>query len=104
MATLVCREHRGGDMNTNSRTLQLLPPARGGEAELGERVTVLDLTTCAVHDYRLVLPDGEHVADGEASVRAPLGSALPGRRVGDVISVEESDGQIIRLEVVEIDG
>jgi len=90
-------------MSTNSRTVELLPPARDGEAELGERVTVIDLTTSAVHDYRLVEPDGEHVADGEASVRAPLGSALLGRHVGDVVSVEER-GQTIRLEVVEIDG
>jgi transcription elongation GreA/GreB family factor len=90
-------------MSTNSRTVELLSPARDGEAELGERVTVIDLTTSAVHDYRLVEHDREHVGDGEASVRAPLGSALLGRHVGDVISVEER-GQTIRLEVVEIDG
>ena len=90
-------------MSTNSRTVELLPPARDGEAELGERVTVIDLTTSAVHDYRLVDPAGEHVADGEVSIRAPLGSALLGRHVGDVVSVEER-GQTIRLEVVEIDG
>jgi regulator of nucleoside diphosphate kinase len=91
-------------MSTRSRTFKLLPPAHDGEAEVGERVTVIDLTTSAVHDYRLVEPDGGHVADGEASVRAPLGAALLGRHVGDAISVEESDGQILRLEVVEIDG
>ena len=91
-------------MSRNPRTVELLPPARDGEAELGERVTVIDLTTSAVHDYRLVEPDGEHVADGEASVRTPLGSALLGRHVGDVITVEERGGRILRLEVVEIDG
>jgi transcription elongation factor GreA len=78
-------------------------PARDGEAEIGERVTVLDLTTSAVHDYRLVEPEDGHVADGEVSVRAPLGSALLGRHVGDVVSVEDS-GFRLRLEVVEIDG
>jgi transcription elongation GreA/GreB family factor len=91
-------------MTPNSRTLELLPPAHDGEAELGERVTVIDLVTGAVHDYRLVEQDGERVADGEASVRAPLGSSLLGRHVGDVISLDESDGRIVRLEVVEIDG
>jgi transcription elongation GreA/GreB family factor len=91
-------------MSTDSRTVELLPPARDGEAELGERVTVIDLLTGVVQDYRLVEPDGEHVAEGEASVRAPLGSALLGRHVGDVTSVEERRGQIRRLEVVEIDG
>ena len=73
--------------------------AYDGEAEIGERITVLDLTTSVVRDYRLAEKEGEHLADGEISIRTPLGSALLGRRVGDVLSVEN-----IRLEVVEIDG
>jgi transcription elongation GreA/GreB family factor len=77
-------------------------PVRDGEAEIGERVTVLDLATTAVHDYRLVERD-EHDADGEVSVHTPLGSALLGRHVGDVVSVDER-GRTLRLEVVEIDG
>ena len=77
--------------------------AQDGEAEIGERVTVLDLKTSAVRDHRLVGMEGDHVADGEVSVRAPLGSALLGRHVGDVVTVEDG-GQIIRLEIVEIDG
>jgi len=83
--------------------VELVRPARDGEAEIGERVTILDLTTSAVHDYRLVDPAGEHVADGEVSIRAPLGSALLGRHVGDVVSVQDGDF-VRRLEVVEIDG
>lgn len=77
-------------------------PAQDGEAEIGERVTVLDLATSAVRDHRLVEVEGEHVTDGEVSIRAPLGSALLGSHVGDVVTVQD-DGQVIRLEVVEID-
>jgi len=80
-----------------------LPPAHDGEAEIGERITVLDLTTSAVRDYRLVDPEGEQIADGDVSIRAPLGSALLGRHVGDVLSIEDG-GHTIRVEVVEIDG
>ena len=90
-------------MSSKSPTVELVRPARDGEAEIGERVTVLDLTTSAVYDYRLVEPDGGRVAAGEVSIRAPLGSALLGRHVGDVVSVEDGD-YVIRLEVVEIDG
>jgi transcription elongation factor GreA len=90
-------------MSSKQPTAELLDPVCDGEAEIGERITVLDLTTSAVHDYRLVEPDGEEVLEGEVSVRAPLGSALLGRHVGDVVSVE-GDAQVIRLEVVEIDG
>lgn len=90
-------------MNGKQPSAELVEPARDGEAEIGERVTVLDLTTNAVHDYRLIEPDSEDVLAGDISVRTPLGSALLGRKVGEVVSVEDS-GQITRLEVVEIDG
>jgi transcription elongation GreA/GreB family factor len=73
---------------------------RDGEVEIGERVTVLDLTTSAARDYRLVETEGER---DDLSIDAPLGSALLGRHVGDVVSVED-DGRVLRLEVVEIDG
>jgi len=84
-------------------TPEAVRPARDGEAEIGERVTVLDLTTSAVHDHRLVEAEGERVVGGDVSIHAPLGSALLGRHVGDVVSVED-DGKLVRLEVVEIDG
>jgi transcription elongation GreA/GreB family factor len=79
--------------------MSTVPRAHDGEAEIGERATVLDLTTSVVSDYRLAELEGEHLADGEISIRTPLGAALLGRRVGDVLSLEGS-----RLEVVEIDG
>jgi len=82
---------------------ELIRPAPDGEVEIGERITVLDLTTSAVRDYRLVdtaaAPDP---AEGEISIASPLGSALLGRHVGDVVSIDRR-GQISRLEVVEID-
>ncbi|HET8751145.1 MAG TPA: GreA/GreB family elongation factor [Gaiellaceae bacterium] len=90
-------------MSLNLQSPELLRPAHDGEAEVGERVTVLDLTTSAVRDYRLVEPAGEHVADEDISIRTPLGSALLGSHVGDVLSVDDGD-RIVRLEVVEIDG
>lgn len=92
-------------MNTTPQKRQLLQPARDGEAEVGERVSVLDLETSAVRDYRLAAGDTAQATEEEVSISiaTPLGSALLGRHVGDVISVE-SGGQMLRLEVVEIDG
>jgi transcription elongation GreA/GreB family factor len=69
--------------------------AHDGEVEVGERVTVLELTTGAVSDYRL--------GDGGIAPDSPLGSALLGRHVGDVVDVALA-GRSVRLEVVEIDG
>jgi transcription elongation GreA/GreB family factor len=78
-------------------------PAQDGEAEVGERVTVLDLTTGGVRDYRLVDAAASDTADDEIAITGALGSALLGRHVGDVVSVEER-GRTTRLEVVELDG
>jgi transcription elongation GreA/GreB family factor len=72
-----------------------LEPAHDGEVEVGERVTVLELNTGAVSDYRI----GK---DG-VSPDSPLGAALLGRHVGDVVDVALA-GTSVRLEVVEIDG
>jgi len=70
-------------------------PAQDGEVEVGERVTVLELTTGAVSDYR--------VGEGGVPPDSPLGSALLGRHVGDVVDVAHA-GRSVRFEVVEIDG
>jgi transcription elongation GreA/GreB family factor len=77
------------------REAAFVEPALDGEVEAGERVTVLELTTGAVSDYR--------IGDGGISPDSPLGSALLGRHVGDVVDVALA-GRSIRLEVVEIDG
>jgi transcription elongation GreA/GreB family factor len=77
------------------REAAFVEPAYDGEVEVGERVTVLELTTGVVIDYRL----------GERGVSpdSPLGAALLGRHVGDVVDVALA-GRTVRLEVVEIDG
>lgn len=90
-------------MSGELRIAELLPPARDGEAEIGERVTVLDLTTNVVHDCRLVAADADRTADGDVPVGSDLGAALLGRHVGDVVTMAD-DGQVGPLEVVEIDG
>ena len=86
-----------GDAGAMSRRHEVafLEPAHDGEVEVGERVTVLELKTGAVSDYRI----GK---DG-VSPDSPLGAALLGRHVGDVVDVALA-GTSVRLEVVEIDG
>lgn len=88
-------------MSTNLPSAELLRPARDGEAEVGERVTVIDLATSAVRDYRLVATDAARASDGDLSISTALGYALLGTHVGDVFSVDEG-GRLSRLEVVEI--
>jgi transcription elongation GreA/GreB family factor len=77
------------------REAAFVEPANDGEVEVGERVTVLELTAGAVSDYR--------IGEGGLSPDSPLGSALLGRHVGDVVDVAHA-GSRVRLEIVEIDG
>jgi transcription elongation factor GreA len=74
-----------------------------GEADVGERVTVLDLESGTTTDYRIVGSGESDPAALEVSYLSPIGSALLGRRVGDVVEVEAPRG-LRRLEIVEVDG
>jgi transcription elongation GreA/GreB family factor len=56
-----------------------------------------------VRDYRLLAADAAPDSDDEVSIGSALGSALLGRRVGDVVTTAEGD-RLNRFEVVEIDG
>ena len=82
---------------------QVVEASRDGELELGERVTVLDLVSGETFDYRVVgSGEGEpHV--GTVSYKSPIGAALLGRRVGDVVEADAPGGRR-RLEIVELDG
>jgi transcription elongation GreA/GreB family factor len=78
-------------------------PERDGEVEVGERVTVLDLVTGTVSDYRVVSPRPDAPAVVEVPADSPVAAALLGRHVGDLVEIETVAG-VARLEVVEIDG
>jgi len=67
------------------------------------RVTVLDLVTGAVSDYRVVGSRPDAPASVEVPRDSPLGEALLGRHVGDLVEIETLAG-VARLEVVEVDG
>lgn len=74
-----------------------------GEVDLGERVTVIDLESGATSDYRVVGSGESDPAAGEVSYQSPIGGALLGRRVGDVVEADAPRGRR-RFEIVELDG
>jgi transcription elongation factor GreA len=82
---------------------EVADPRRDGEVEIGERVTVLDLESGETSDYRVVGAGESDPAAGEISRESPIGAALLGRRVGDVVAADAPGGRR-RLEVVELDG
>jgi transcription elongation factor GreA len=64
---------------------------------------VLDLDSGEAADYRVVGAGESDPAAGEISYESPIGAALLGRRVGDVVEAPAPGGSR-RLEIVELDG
>ena len=82
---------------------EIVDPSPDGEVDLGERVTVLDLGSGVTSDYRVVGTGESDPTVGEVSHKSPIGAALLGRRVGDIV-VADAPGGRRRLEIVELDG
>lgn len=69
---------------------------------LASSVTVLDVESGVHSEYTLVLPAQADVAEGRISVLAPLGTALLGYRVGDVVEWRMPGGlRRLRIEAVK---
>jgi transcription elongation factor GreA len=83
--------------------VQIVDPLPDGEVDLGERVTVLDLESGEAADYRVVGVGESDPVVGEVSYESPIGAALLGHRVGDVVEAAAPGGPR-RLEIVELDG
>ena len=78
----------------------LVPPAEGDVVAFGSvaQVRAADGTT---HSFRLVGPDQTEPATGWISHLSPVGRALLGRTVGEVVEVERPRGSIT-YEVVAV--
>jgi len=65
------------------------------EVALGSRVTVVEEGAEEAETFRIVGPAEANPGQGNVSNRSPLGRALLGRRVGDVVTVEAPAGDIV---------
>ena len=87
--------------NTLASATVVHPDPVDGELDVGELARLRDLDTGEVVEYRLVGAGEANPAAGSISYASPVGSALLGRRVGEVIDVAVPSG-VLRLEVLEI--
>ena len=73
---------------------EVVPPASvpRGVVTMHSRVRVRDLRTDEPETYTLVYPDEADINEGKLSVLAPLGTALLGTRVGDVVEFDAPAG------------
>jgi regulator of nucleoside diphosphate kinase len=70
------------------------PPGRvpKGVVTMHSKVRVRDLGDDEAETYTLVYPDEADINEGKLSVLAPLGTALLGTRVGDVVEFDAPAG------------
>jgi regulator of nucleoside diphosphate kinase len=73
----------------------------GGVVTMHSRVRVRDLKTRESEIYTLVYPDQADIDENKLSVLAPLGMALLGTRVGQIVKFDAPAGQR-RLKVERI--
>ena len=72
------------------------------EIVLGSRVTVVEEGFEEAETFRIIGPAEANPAKGKVSNESPLGQALLGHRVGDVVSVEAPAGEIVfRITAIE---
>ncbi len=82
---------------------ELAEAENDGEVNIGERVALRNRLTGDVSEYRIVGTGEGDPANGDISHESPVGSALLGRRVGDVVDIAVPRG-FLRLEVLNVFG
>jgi transcription elongation factor GreA len=80
----------------------LTVPANITEAMLGTRVAVENLDFQQHSEYVLVAEQESHLADEHLSVESPLGRALVGSTVGDIVTFDAPAG-VRRFKVLAIE-
>ncbi|MBC8145646.1 MAG: transcription elongation factor GreA [bacterium] len=65
------------------------------------KVKVMNHTTSRTIDYLMVSAEEANIDEGKLAVSSPIGKALMGRTVGDVVEVKVPAGTM-RLEVLEL--
>jgi len=74
---------------------------RDCKVEIGSTVRLRDLDTHMVETYTLVRPDEADIVRNRVSSFSPLGLALGGRCVGDIIEVDAPGGWV-HLEIEDV--
>lgn len=68
---------------------------------MNSTIRLLDLDTREEDTYTLVYPEQANIADGKLSILAPIGTAILGYRVGDIVHWRVPSGKR-RLKIVEV--
>ena len=84
------------------RNVVLIEEQSGGEVRLGSKVTVAEDGSDEHELFMLVGAAEANPLEGRISNVSPLGQALLGRRVGDVVTVQAPRGEVV-FKIVAIE-
>jgi transcription elongation GreA/GreB family factor len=94
---------RPGDLHSSSPTQSAWngDGDQAGVIGIGSTVAIRDLHTDEREEYALVQPDEADICQHRISSFSPLGRAIYGRKVGDIVRVEAPSARVrIRIEAV----
>lgn len=69
---------------------------------IGSKVKIFDIEFEEEMEYTIVGSTEANPDDGKISDESPIGTALLGKKVGDVVDVELPNGETIQFKVLEI--
>ena len=94
---------RLGQLRGRLRELSMIDMSRipRDRIGLGSKVVVLDLTKDIEINYKLVTSEDANVNGGLISTSSPIGKALLGKRVGDVVKIQIPGG-VREMEVLKL--
>lgn len=88
-------EGRIQEIEATLRSAEIIKPTGNSEeVSLGSRVTVVEEGGETPEEFRIVGTAEADPIDGKVSHKSPMGKALLGREVGDVVTVEAPGGEI----------
>lgn len=73
-----------------------------GAVRMGSTVTFKDTDSGAIDTVTLVYPEAADVAQMKISILSPVGSALIGLRIGEMIEWPMPNGKLRHLEVISV--
>jgi len=94
-AKVIGHSHHVDELNAELRRAQIVSPDKVPDdvVTMNSRVTFRDLVTGEHETYTLVLPHDADIAEGRLSILAPIGTAIIGERVGNVVHWRVPDGR-----------
>ncbi|MBQ9921532.1 MAG: transcription elongation factor GreA [Clostridia bacterium] len=94
-------EHKIAELEVMLKNVKIIEKTSGSVVSVGSTVKMFDKEFNEEMVYTIVGPAEANIHENRISDESPIGGALLGKKVGDVVDVE-TPGGVIKIEVLEI--